>query len=88
MTALSRFLAERWVEWDQEDRPLIVEAYRIHLAGAVRVLASSSIVEPSANKLCSTGSTGSVQFQIWPRDAIGLNTPTLGRCSVGAANEL
>lgn len=36
--ALCRFLAERWVEWDDEGRPLIAEAYRIHLAAAVRML--------------------------------------------------
>jgi hypothetical protein len=35
---LCRFLAERWVEWDDEGRPLIAEAYRIHLAAAVRML--------------------------------------------------
>jgi hypothetical protein len=33
-----RFLAERWVEWDRDGRPLIAEAYRIHLAAAVRLL--------------------------------------------------
>ena len=32
------FLAERWVEWDRDGRPLIAEAYRIHLAAAVRLL--------------------------------------------------
>lgn len=36
--ALCRFLAERWREWDREGRPLIAEAYRIHLAAAVRLL--------------------------------------------------
>ena len=36
--ALCTFLAERWEEWDEEGRPRIAEAYRTHLAAAVRML--------------------------------------------------
>jgi len=35
---LCGFLAERWLEWDDEGRPPVAEAYRIHLAAAVRML--------------------------------------------------
>ena len=38
VASLCRFLAERWVEWDREGRPLVAEAYRIHLAAAVRMV--------------------------------------------------
>ncbi|WP_267382668.1 hypothetical protein [Sphingomonas sp. GC_Shp_2] len=38
IVALCRFLAERWVAWDRDGRPLIAEGYRIHLTAAVRLL--------------------------------------------------
>ena len=64
-----RFLGERWVEWDREGRPLIAEAYKIHLATAVRMLqlAEDMEFEEIASRVeGGVSRSGTLLRQIWP----------------------
>lgn len=67
--ALCRFLGEQWEEWDREGRPLIAEAYKIHLAATVRMLqlAHDLSFEDIAARVGPEGSrVGPLLRRIWP----------------------
>ena len=67
--ALCGFLGQQWVEWDREGRPLIAEAYKIHLAAAVRMLqlAEDMTFEDIAKWVGPAGSwTEPLLRQVWP----------------------
>ncbi len=67
--SLCEFLGERWEDWDDEGRPLIAEAYRIHLAAAVRMLqlAENLSFEDIAARVGPRGRRGgSLLRRVWP----------------------
>ncbi|MBE0581262.1 hypothetical protein [Devosia sp.] len=67
--ALCRFLAEQWIHWDDQGRPLIAEAYRIHLAAAVRMLQVAeglSFEQVVQQADAETTGTGSLLRRVWP----------------------
>lgn len=67
--ALCGFLGEQWIEWDREGRPLIAEAYKIHLAAAVRMLqlAEEMSFEDIVGQVGPEGSrAGLLLRQVWP----------------------
>ncbi|MEH6759208.1 MAG: hypothetical protein V7676_17125 [Parasphingorhabdus sp.] len=66
---LCGFLGRQWGEWDREGRPLIAEAYKIHLAAAVRMiqLAEDMMFEDIAERVGPAGSrVGPLLRQVWP----------------------
>ncbi|WP_417592730.1 hypothetical protein [Parasphingorhabdus sp.] len=67
--AMCGFLGRQWMEWDREGRPLIAEAYKIHLAAAVRMiqLAEDIRFEDIADRVGPAGSrAGPLLRQVWP----------------------
>lgn len=68
VVAACRFLAERWIEWEREGRPLIAEAYRIHLAAAVRMLqlALDLDFERIAELVGPGGAPDGLLREVWP----------------------
>ena len=69
LVALCAFLAGRWLEWDRDGRMLIAEAYRIYLAGAVRLLqrAEAMTFQAIAHAVGRLGaSQRPTLLEIWP----------------------